>query len=994
MRRVLAQIAGPRILEGDALPRGSAPAGNFPSPGEPHRARMATWSEPAPAPPQPDVWRAVVEQSPFSVVVYDAEGRLVFANATFREIWGVGPEEAPPGYSVLTDPELERQGILPVVRRAFAGEVVTTPPVRYDISRVASSGEGRSLWTQGHFYPLRDGAGRVSHVVLTHIDLSERMDVEAALRASEARFRATFDHAGIGMALVGNDGEVLEANAALLRLLGYAPGELLGNTVAGFTHPDDMATDMALFQELLAGERASYRVEKRYLRKDGGVVWGDLTVSLVRAPGGEPLYAVGMVEDVTERKRTERLLRESEQRFRLLFERNPLPMWIFDLETLRFLEVNDAAVAQYGYSRDEFLAMTIRDIRPPEVQAKLDAALRLPSGPGLVYRMAHRHRWKDGTVRDVEVTTTETVIEGRAARVALVLDVTERVRAEDALRESELRFRTLAESIPQLAWMAEPDGHIFWYNQRWYDYTGTTLEEMEGWGWQTVHDPEVLPDVVERWTRAIRSGERFEMEFPLRGADGRFRTFLTRVEPVRDGEGRVIRWFGTNTDVEELKLTQQELDGARAAAVARLAEAERARERLEVLAEVGAALAGSANVDDALRAMIRVAVPRLAAWCGVYVVDESGTVVRHDAAAADPERERFYRVLLERYPPDFRNPAHVVRRPLDTGEVSLSEIDVEAVARYARTPEHAELLRGLGLRATLAVPMTVEGRTVGVLALAHVEPGREFTPEDVALASEIARRAASAVERARLYDAALAASRAKTGFLATISHELRTPLNALLGYSDLLLLGIPEAIGPGAAAQVERIDRAARHLLSIIEEILTFSRIEAGRESVAAEPVDVGELAREVNAIVEPLAAQKRLRFVAPAPDGAVPLVTDPRKLRQILINLLGNAVKFTEKGEIAFEIEQEEVGAVAFRVRDTGMGISPEHLGKVFDPFWQADASQTRTAGGTGLGLTVSRELAVMLGGTLTARSTPGEGSEFVLRLPLRPAGEEPAAR
>src|SRR5581483_2971193 len=138
-------------------------------------------------------------------------------------------------------------------------------------------------------------------------------------------------------------------------------------------------------------------------------------------------------------------------------------------------------------------------------------------------------------------------------------DVTVRKRAEAALRESEHQFRTLADSIPQLAWIARPDGWIFWYNRRWYDYTGTTPEQMEGWGWQSVHDPGVLSEVVERWKASLATGEAFEMVFPLRGADGVFRPFLTLVAPVRDQEGRIVRWFGTNTDISVQQRTEQEL---------------------------------------------------------------------------------------------------------------------------------------------------------------------------------------------------------------------------------------------------------------------------------------------------------------------------------------------------------------------------------------------------------------------------------------------------
>jgi PAS domain S-box-containing protein len=140
--------------------------------------------------------------------------------------------------------------------------------------------------------------------------------------------------------------------------------------------------------------------------------------------------------------------------------------------------------------------------------------------------------------------------DGKVHGAVLVFrDVTEDKLAEEALRESVLRFRTLADAIPQLAWAARADGWIYWYNQRWYDYTGTSPAQMEGWGWQSVHNPRELPAVLERWKRSIATGEPFDMVFPLRGADGEFRPFLTRVMPLKDGSGSVLQWFGTNTDI-------------------------------------------------------------------------------------------------------------------------------------------------------------------------------------------------------------------------------------------------------------------------------------------------------------------------------------------------------------------------------------------------------------------------------------------------------------
>jgi signal transduction histidine kinase len=290
-----------------------------------------------------------------------------------------------------------------------------------------------------------------------------------------------------------------------------------------------------------------------------------------------------------------------------------------------------------------------------------------------------------------------------------------------------------------------------------------------------------------------------------------------------------------------------------------------------------------------------------------------------------------------------------------------------------------------GVRSYVAAPLVARGELLGSVRIATGPSGRTLDRADAEAVDELARRVALAVDNARLYTAALDASETKSEFLATMSHELRTPMNAILGYADLL---DAEVAGPLTATQREqlaRIGASARHLLQLIDEILTFSRIEAGQEQITLERFDLAELARETAAMVEPMASGKDLRF--PVDTSADPLwvLSDPGKVRQVLLNLLSNAVKFTDAGEVRLAVRAEGAEAV-LRVADTGIGIAPEQQGRIFDAFWQVEQSSIRRAGGTGLGLSVTRHLVDMLDGTVEVASTPHRGSTFTVRIPLEP--------
>jgi signal transduction histidine kinase len=415
--------------------------------------------------------------------------------------------------------------------------------------------------------------------------------------------------------------------------------------------------------------------------------------------------------------------------------------------------------------------------------------------------------------------------------------------------------------------------------------------------------------------------------------------------------------------------------------------AEFAERRLTFLSDASGWLAASLDYAATLSNLARGVVPELADWCIIHLLDEHGRARVAAAVHAEQRSVDLYRRLDERYPCAHDRPC---ARVLATGQpVYLPVVAEEHVRAAARDDEHYELLRSFGIRSQLSVPLIAEQQTLGVLTLATAESGRIFTDSDLTLALELGRRAGQAVENARLYHAAHHASETKSDFLAVMSHELRTPLNAIIGYSDLLLLGVPDGVSERAYRQVERIRSASTSLLHLVEEVLSFSRIEAGKEDIRISPVDVAAVARDCLVMIEPLAEEKSLRTCLVGADAPVKVVSDERKVRQILTNLLSNAVKFTEEGTITVSVERDAT-EVRIAVSDTGIGIAAEHFERIFEPFWQAEQTATRRFGGTGLGLGVARKLARLLEGRLAVESEVGRGSTFTLGLPLHTPGTQ----
>ncbi|HYE14235.1 MAG TPA: PAS domain S-box protein [Pyrinomonadaceae bacterium] len=818
-------------------------------------------------------------------------------------------------------------------------------------------------------------------VYLTH----RTRDAEAGERASRESLATTLR--SIGDAVIATDaaGRVTFMNDVAARLTGWPFEGAEGRPVTevfrivneSTREPVESPVEKVLREGAVVG-LANHTV---LIARDGRETPIDDSGAPILDASGATAGVVLVFRDITERRRAEeetaRLSAQVEaerRRLESLVASVPGVVWEAwgepDASAQRINFVSGYVERMLGYTVGEWLSTPnfwLRIVHPDDRErAAQEAHAIFESGAG----GASRFRWvtKDGRAIHVEAQSVVILDErGRPAGMrGVTMDISGRVAAEAGLRESEERFRSLADAMPQIVWTARPDGHTDYFNRRWFEYTGQTPEQTRGWGWQPALHPDDAERSLRRWATAVETSKPYSIEYRFRRAsDGQYRWHLGRAVPALDSEGRVVKWFGTATDIHDQKA---------------------AEERLRFLAEAGEILASSLDYETTLEHLARIAVRAMADYCLIDVVEDDGLIRRVATAHADPEKEGLVREL-RRFPPDPAR-AEGVPKVLRTGKTELVQpITPERLDALVRGQEHRELLERLGLASFVIVPLISRGRTIGALTFAQTGEARPYAPADVTFAELIARRAALAMDNARLYGRSQEVNRSKDEFLAMLSHELRTPLTPVIGWTHMIRSGRLSEREVEQGLRV--IDKNAQALSRLINDLLDMSSILSGKMKIDRAPVNLRAVVREAAETVRPQAEARSVGLeVSTGGLGPVNVSGDRTRLVQVFWNLLNNAVKFSRAGGLVRVSVAARDGQATVEVADDGQGIAPEFLPHVFERFRQADGSTTRAHGGLGIGLALVKSFVEAHGGRVSAASPgPGAGSRFSVSLPVLPA-------
>ncbi|MEE3718341.1 PAS domain S-box protein [Tumidithrix elongata RA019] len=818
---------------------------------------------------------------------------------------------------------------------------------------------------------LVNGAGNKVLIGIIR-DITHRKQLEQNLKENEQKFRSIFEDGPIGIFVSDSQGNFLEVNTKLRQILGYTEAELLSLNFFDITHPDEIQSKTGQLQTYLQNELGTQKVEKRYICKNGKTIWISITGMVVHDNDRNPLYIIGMAEDVTERRRMEAALRDGQDFLEQVINSIADPIIVKDTQH-RWIMLNDAFCQFTGYKREQLLNKTVYDIFSKEEAEVFWTQDNLVFATGEGNENEEIMTIADGSIHII--STKKTMLRDASSNkilVGVIRDITERKKSEETLRQSEERFRSLVETSNDWIWEIDRSNTYIYSSPKVKDILGYTPEEMIG-----KHPLELMPagekERVAQILAPLNAGHLpFQNLENIRvHKNGELVILETSATPRFDATGQFCGYRGISRNITDRKRNE--------AAIKQQAEyqklinhiTQQIRQTLDLNEILNTAVVEIRNSLQLDRAFIY----RIQTDGNNVVVAES-----HATGISSILESGMGCCFYDDFKQDYLQ-----------GTVNIiGDVQIEVLSE-----KMSDMLQKMHVKSRMGIPLLHLNQLMGVLVLHHCRRSYAWQQLEVDLLMQISGQLALAIHQAELHQQltiqnlaleqakleADAANLAKSDFLAMMSHEIRTPMNGVIGMTSLLL---NTDLNDEQKDYVETLHGSGDSLLTIINDILDFSKIESGKLEVEAHPFNLQECIQSSVNFLTPKTLEKGIGLHYTI-DPTVPshVISDVTRVRQVLINLLGNAIKFTDVGEVFLSVTAAPVNPdtqtceILFSVKDTGVGIPAERLDRLFKPFSQVDTSTTRKYGGTGLGLAISSRLSMMMGGTIWVVSHDNVGGE-----------------
>ena len=858
--------------------------------------------------------RLIVDSVPAGIVTFESSGEIAGANRQLLDYFGAPIEHV----RQWATNDLGHPDDLPGVMKAFWGMIATGEAGSF-ITRLRRA-DGVYRWFEVRNVPLRNGDGDIVRWYGVLTDIDDRKHAEDAVAASERDLRLTLESIPAGIIVVSPETGIIDANKQLLGYLGLSLEILKRWTTTNMVHPDDFESTLTYFRTFMGIGRESQH-ETRIRRFDGVYRWFQVRNNPLRDSDGRVVRWYGLLTDIDDQKRAEEALRDSESQLRLVVNTTPGLIATFTPGGATD-DVNEQFLAYLGQTLEEFARWpTNGTVHPADVDRHVEVLTRSFES-GRPIDTETRLRRFDGAYRWFQVRGLPARdIDGHILRwYCLMTDIDDRKLAEDAVAASQRNLQITVDTIPALVWSARADGTADFFNRHYLQYVGQSLDELKDWAWTSAVHPDDMPRLAIAWQKARETNDSAECEARLRADDGKYRWFIFRANPLRDETGKVVKWFGINTDIEDRKVAEEALRRSEAS----LADAQR-------LVSIGSFTWLPEHDEIAFSAELY----------RIFEFDRQASVSLADIMARiDPNDVPM---LMEQM--------KLARADADSRDYDLRLRMPDGRTKYLRVISRA------GARA--------DGTKVFLGTVQDVSRSR--LAEDAAneLRSELAH-----VSRVSTLSA----------MTASIAHEVNQPLSGIItnASTSLRMLASDPPNIEGARDTARRTIRDGNRAAEVVSRL----RALYSKRSEISDCVNLNEAARDVVALSAGELRRNRASLEFELADD-LPLVTGDRiQLQQVILNLLLNASDALSSIEerprqIILRTKQDEDGNVRLIVQDNGVGIEPESETKLFDAFY------TTKATGMGIGLSVSRSIIEHHGGRIWASSNGGPGASFVFAIP-----------